>query len=101
LESFGIAALEARTVGLPVVGRWGSGLQEFVTDGVNGYLAADDEAMAGALARLVADPELRGTMTAYNLGTSPAQSWGRILDSAEAEYRRAIALMGSVSGAAR
>ena len=43
LESFGIAALEARTVGLPVVGRRGSGLQEFVTDGVNGYLGADDE----------------------------------------------------------
>jgi glycosyltransferase involved in cell wall biosynthesis len=97
LESFGIAALEARTVGLPVVGRWGSGLQEFVTDGVNGYLAADDEAMAGALARLVADPELRGTMTAYNLGTSPAQSWGRILDRAEDEYRRAIALAGSAA----
>ncbi len=101
LESFGIAALEARTVGLPVVGRWGSGVQEFVKDGLNGYLATDDEAMAGCLARLVTDDGLRGSMTAYNRGTPPEQSWGRILDSAEAEYRRAIALMGSVSGAAR
>ncbi|MEO7754252.1 MAG: glycosyltransferase, partial [Terracoccus sp.] len=32
LESFGIAALEARTVGLPVIGRSGSGVGEFVTD---------------------------------------------------------------------
>ena len=39
LESFGIAALEARTAGLPVVGRKGSGVGEFVTDGVNGLLA--------------------------------------------------------------
>jgi glycogen(starch) synthase len=92
LESFGIAALEARTVGLPVVGRWGSGVEEFVKDGLNGYLAADDEAMAGCIAGLVIDDELRGSMTAYNRGTPPEQSWGRILDGAEAEYRRAIAL---------
>lgn len=101
LESFGIAALEARTVGLPVVGRWGSGVQEFVKDGLNGYLAADDEAMACALARLVTDEELRGSMTAYNRTTPPEQSWSRILDGAEAEYRRAIALAGSGQGAVR
>jgi len=92
LESFGIAALEARTVGLPVVGRRGSGLQEFVKDGLNGFLATDDEAMAEALARLVMDNELRGSMAAYNRSTPPEQEWGRILDGAEAEYRRAIAL---------
>jgi len=96
LESFGIAALEARTVGLPVVGRWGSGLEEFVKDGLNGYLAADDQAMAGCLVRLVIDDELRGSMASYNRSTPPEQSWDRILDGAEAEYRRAIALAGAV-----
>jgi glycogen(starch) synthase len=96
LESFGIAALEARTVGLPVVGRWGSGLEEFVKDGLNGYLAADDEAMAGCLVRLVIDDELRGSMASYNRSTPPEQSWDRILDGVEAEYRRAIALAGAV-----
>jgi glycosyltransferase involved in cell wall biosynthesis len=101
LESFGIAALEARTVGLPVVGRRGSGVQEFVTDGLNGFLATDDEAMARSLARLVANDGLRESMTAYNRGTPPEQSWGRILDGAEAEYRRAIAVAGAVQGAAR
>lgn len=92
LESFGIAALEARTVGLPVVGRLGSGLEEFVKDGLNGYLAADDEAMAGSLARLIIDDELRGSMAEYSRSIPPEQSWGRIVDGAEAEYRRAIAL---------
>jgi glycosyltransferase involved in cell wall biosynthesis len=101
LESFGIAALEARTVGLPVVGRRGSGVQEFVTDALNGYLAADDEAMAGCLARLVADDALRASMTAYNRSTPPEQSWGRILDAAEAEYGRAIGVAGSVARGAR
>jgi glycosyltransferase involved in cell wall biosynthesis len=101
LESFGIAALEARTVGLPVVGRRGSGVQEFVRDGVNGYLAADDEGMADALARLVTDDGLRESMKAYNRSTPPEQAWGRILDGAEAEYRRAIALNGATRAVAR
>jgi len=98
LESFGIAALEARTVGLPVVGRLGSGLEEFVKDGLNGYLAADDEAMAGSLARLIIDDELRGSMAEYSRSIPPEQSWGRIVDGAEAEYRRAIALAGTARG---
>ena len=96
LESFGIAALEARTVGLPVVGRRGSGVEEFVQNGLNGYLAADDEAMADALARLITDDGLRESMRAHNVGVPPEQSWGRILDGAEAEYRRAIAVAGVV-----
>ena len=79
----------------------GSGLQEFVQDGLNGFLAADDEAMAGAVARLVTDEKLRASMTAYNRDTSPEQSWGRILDVAEAEYRRAMALAGPAARAAR
>ncbi|HZW42833.1 MAG TPA: glycosyltransferase [Dermatophilaceae bacterium] len=101
LESFGIAALEARTVGLPVVGRLGSGLDEFVKDGLNGYLAADDDAMAGSIARLIIDHELRGSMAAYSRSTPPEQSWARILDAAEAEYRRAIALAGAARGSGR
>lgn len=101
LESFGIAALEARTVGLPVVGRLGSGLEEFVKDGLNGYLAADDDAMAGSIARLTIDDELRGSMAAYSRSTPPEQSWAHILDRAEAEYRRAIALAGAARGSGR
>ena len=101
LESFGIAALEARTVGLPVVGRQGSGVQEFITDGVNGYLASGDEAMAGSLAGLITDPDLLGSMKAYNRGTPPAQSWEAILDGAESEYARAIAVARAAQGAVR
>ena len=97
LESFGIAALEARTVGLPVVGRRGSGVAEFVKDGLNGYLAGSDREMAVALARLATDHTLLESMTAYNRSTPPEQSWDRIVDGAEAEYHRAIALTGSVA----
>jgi glycosyltransferase involved in cell wall biosynthesis len=100
LESFGIAALEARTAGLPVVGRLGSGVQEFVQDGRNGLLVRSDEAMTGAIVRLVTDEPLRGSMKAYNRSTPPEQSWERILDAAEREYRRAIAVSAASHGAA-
>ncbi|MDQ2782645.1 MAG: glycosyltransferase family 4 protein [Actinomycetota bacterium] len=95
LESFGIAALEARTAGLPVVAREGSGIGEFVHDGVNGFLAADDEAMAAVLVRLASDPLLRGGMRAHNLEHRPAQDWATVAALAEAEYARAIAAVGA------
>ena len=90
LESFGIAALEARTSGLPVVARSGSGVGEFVTDGVNGFLTDDDESMGAALARLASDDALRERMRAHNLDQAPAQDWPRVAELAEAEYQRAV-----------
>ena len=41
-ESFGLAALEARTAGLPVVARSQTGTSGFIHDGVQGLLADDD-----------------------------------------------------------
>lgn len=95
LESFGIAALEARTAGLPVVGRRGSGVGEFVRHGEGGFLADGDGGMARYLARLVGDEELRAGMTAHNLRVPPVQAWPHVLDRAEREYARAIRLAGS------
>ncbi|MHA3948368.1 glycosyltransferase family 4 protein [Cellulomonas bogoriensis] len=59
LEAFGIAALEARATGLVVVARAGTGIEEFVTDGVDGLLVDDDAAMARALVHLTTDLGLR------------------------------------------
>lgn len=89
LEAFGIAALEARTAGLPVLARAGTGVTEFVEDGVDGLLAQDDEALAAALARLVADDTLRGQLAKHAATTPPRQSWPDVVALAAAEYARA------------
>lgn len=89
MESFGLAALEARTAGLPVVARDQSGVSDFVADGVSGLLAADDAAMAAAMHRLVADPDLRDAITTHNTAVPPDQSWPRVLAAVDAAYSAA------------
>lgn len=56
-EAFGIAALEARAAGLPVMGYQRSGLRDFVTNGIDGVLVADAAGMIDALATLIRQPE--------------------------------------------
>src|SRR5690606_33489219 len=65
-ESFGIAALEARTAGLPVVARSQSGVADFVEHGTEGLLGRDSGALAEAVARLCEDRGLRERITRHN-----------------------------------
>ena len=69
-ESFCIAALEARAAGLPVIARRNTGLEEFILDGVNGWLAPDDNDMAGLIAGLATAPgkvgKAAGTVMDYS-----------------------------------
>ncbi|WP_141371843.1 glycosyltransferase family 4 protein [Cellulomonas cellasea] len=92
LEAFGIAALEARTAGLAVVARHGTGIEEFVADGTDGLLVADDEEMTEAIVHLARDERLLAGIRAHNRAVRPAFGWPRVLDAADAEYRRATAL---------
>ncbi|OGR89186.1 MAG: hypothetical protein A2992_10025 [Elusimicrobia bacterium RIFCSPLOWO2_01_FULL_59_12] len=58
------AAMEAMAAGLPVVATQVGGMEELVTDGVDGYLVPlrDTAAAAGRLAALLQQPSLRETM---------------------------------------
>ena len=92
LEAFGIAALEARTAGLPVLARAGTGVAEFVRDGEEGVLAPSDAALTGALARLTADGEARAAMAAACRAQPPSASWSRVVECSREFYARAVAL---------
>jgi glycosyltransferase involved in cell wall biosynthesis len=63
-ESFGVAALEASSVGLPVIASNVGGIPEVVKDGVTGILVrpGDPEALADAIIKLASSVELRNKM---------------------------------------
>jgi glycosyltransferase involved in cell wall biosynthesis len=86
LESFGIAALEAHAAGLPVVGRSGTGLSDFIRDGEGGVLVGSDREMAAVLARMATDR----THESVPRSTSLAQfSWPAVVERHRELYAEA------------
>lgn len=63
-ESFGLAALEAMSHGVPVVASRVGGIPEVIRDGIDGYLSVvgNIEQMAENVTRLISDARLRSKM---------------------------------------
>ncbi len=90
LESFGLAALEARSVGLPVVGRTSTGLPDFVEHRRNGLLCDSDGAMVAAMVELVEDTALRQRISERNRTAPAGLGWVRSLERHHAAYALAV-----------
>ncbi|MQY05641.1 glycosyltransferase [Actinomadura macrotermitis] len=91
-ESFGLAALEARLAGLPVVAQAGSGVAGFVESGREGLLGRTVPELAAALLLLAADPALRHRIAAHNRATEPVRcTWPAVLSAFDGCYELASA----------
>jgi glycosyltransferase involved in cell wall biosynthesis len=101
LESFGIAALEARCAGLPVVAKARTGIREFVANGQEGLLAQSDRDMVDQLLWLIRDPELRHRIAAHNRDVPSRVDWSEVVGVNVAAYHRAIDLMGTRQAVSR
>jgi len=88
-ESFGLAALEARCAGLPVVAMAGSGVEEFVRDGVEGLLARDDAHLRELVVRVACDADARESVRDHNSTVLPSVSWPRVVAETLQQYRAA------------
>lgn len=94
-ESFGIAALEARTAGVPIVAYTRSGIADFVTSGVEGLLADSERDLVDAIVRLASDAPLRQRIAAYNRATEPVEcSWPATLKGFDEQYGAARERVG-------
>ncbi len=92
LESFGIAALEARCAGLPVVAKAHTGIREFITHGREGLLASTDADLVSATTRLALDRDLRADITRHNRAVATTMTWEHALSRAEVAYATARAM---------
>jgi glycosyltransferase involved in cell wall biosynthesis len=100
LESFGIAALEARCAGLPVVAKARTGIREFIAHGQEGLLAESDDDMVAQLVRLVRDPGLRAQMAQHNRDTPSSVDWSEVVHLNVAAYHDAMRIMKVARAAA-
>lgn len=97
-ESFGIAVLEARAAGVPVIARSGTGVAEVVVDGLEGVLADSDAGLAAALAALADDPARRARIAVHDRAEPPPHTWEDGLHRVDLAYKRAAALTAVPAG---
>ncbi len=90
-ESFGIILLEAMAMGKPIVASRNEGYRKVMADGDEGILVPpkDAGALAEALKRLIADPELRVQMGRRGQIKAVRYSWEKLTGQVLEVYRLA------------
>lgn len=91
-EAFGIAVLEARCAGLPVVAMNYGGLPDLIAHGHNGYLAKNHRQMADHILNLLQHPGRRQEMSEKTLTGLETFSW-------EGVIQRHLELYAQIMGA--
>jgi len=93
-EPFGITPVEAMACARPVIGSRVGGIRSTVVDGRTGYLVPpnDPEALAGRLARVLGDPDIRDEMGRRGQERAEAlYTWARVTDSIAGIYEDVLA----------
>ncbi len=94
-EGFALPPLEAMATGAAVVCTDAHGNRDFCVDGVNCLMPeANADAVSGAIAALLGDPELRARLGVAGIETAREYAWELRIDALEAFY-------GRVAGAGR
>lgn len=95
-EAFGIAALEARTAGLPVAGYADCGLSDIVEHGVGGVLARDDADLVTQLCALLPDRARLQDMAGHHRDHPLHEhEWSQVTAATLATYERAYRGVGT------
>lgn len=94
-EAFGLAALEARCAGLPVVARSGCGVSDVIEHGRQGYLARDKRELADYISQLLRDPAARQQMRVAAGEGIERFGWDAIVARTIQEYRIAMDIVAA------
>jgi len=89
-EGFGLTAGEAMAAGVPVVATAVGAIPEVVGEAARLVPAADTDALAGALAEVLADDRLRADLSAAGRDRSATFTWSRTVDGLIALWRSVV-----------
>ncbi len=90
-EGLPMCALEAMSLGVPIVSTPTDGLKELIEDGVTGYLSDDDDILASKIVEISQDEQLRSRLSENCLKRAEELLDVRKFKKAiEAEYLRAL-----------
>jgi glycosyltransferase involved in cell wall biosynthesis len=91
-EAFGLVYTEAMAQGTPVVAGKGEGPQDFIEDGVSGYLVPvrDPVALAGIIAQVLDDPRKAAAVGDAGKAAALALSWERNARLTREVYERVL-----------
>ena len=89
-EAFGLAILEARAAGVPIVAMDAAGVPELVEHGRHGLLARTRHEFAAAAATLVSDDDLRAACARQAPIGLERYDWTTVVEEHEAAYAAAI-----------
>jgi len=91
-DTFGNTLQEAAASGLPAVAPAAGGPLDLVADGVTGFLVepGSADAIAGAVARLAADPQLRAAQGSAARRAMLGRSWAAICDELIGHYQAVL-----------
>jgi glycosyltransferase involved in cell wall biosynthesis len=90
-ESFGMPLVEAMACGAPVVASRSGATPEIAGEAALLCDAADPQALADAIGRVLDDPELRGALRRRALARAQAFSWDDCARRTAAVLRQAVA----------
>jgi glycosyltransferase involved in cell wall biosynthesis len=96
-EAFGIAALEARAAGVPVIAMETSGATEFLRHDVDALICDDDQDLARSIARFLGDAALRQRLARARVSLD-RYDWAGVVAEHQKVYRRAMARAGAAEG---
>lgn len=93
-ESFGLILLEALATGKPVVAGANAGYSAVIRNGIDGLLVEpkDDQGLALAIVRVLADTELRERLRVNGLERVKQFSWDVVAEQVMQVYERATAI---------